>query len=264
MFFTLSKVLWFFADPANLLFIALLIGVALLATRWRRVGQRLLAVVAVAAVFVAVVPAGTRLIGIHEDRFPALDQPPARVDGVIVLGGLVNPELSAARGRPAISGAVERLFAMAALAKRYPQAKLVFSGGSGSLVHQDKKEAHLIAPLLAELGVDPARVVFEDQSRNTAENAEFSRRLAQPKSGETWLLVTSAFHMPRAVGCFRRAGWKVVAYPVDHGTAGESEPPIQFDFASGLRGLSVAVHEYLGLLFYWLGGKTDALLPAPA
>jgi uncharacterized SAM-binding protein YcdF (DUF218 family) len=264
MFFTLSKVLWFVADPGNLFFIALLIGVALLATRWRRAGQRLLAAVAAVALFVAVVPVGAWLIGFLEDRFPAVDQPPARVDGVVVLGGVVHPALSAARGRPAIGGAVERLFTMAALAKRYPQAKLVFSGGSGSLVHQDKKEARLIAPLLAELGIDPARVVFEDQSRNTVENAEFSRRVAQPKSGETWLLVTSAFHMPRAVGSFRRAGWNVVAYPVDHLTAGESEPPIQFDFAGGLRGLSVSVHEYLGLLFYWLGGKTDALLPAPS
>jgi len=106
--------------------------------------------------------------------------------------------------------------------------------------------------------------VFEDASRNTVENAEFSHRLAQPKSGETWLLVTSAFHMPRAVGCFRRAGWNVVAYPVDHSTAGESEPPIQFNFGSGLGGLRAAVHEYLGLFFYWIGGKTDALFPAPA
>ena len=263
MFFTLSKILWFVADPGNLLLIALVTGVALLATRWRRGGQRLLAVVAVAAVFVAVVPSGRWLVGVLEDRFPAMDEPPARVDGIVVLGGFVDPVLSAARGRAAIGGAVERLFAMAALAKRYPRAKLIFSGGSGSLIHQDKKEAHLIGPLLLELGVDPARVMFEDASRNTAENAEFSRRLAQPKSGETWLLVTSAFHMPRAVGCFRRAGWNVVPYPVDHVTAGESELPIQFDFASGLRALSAAVHEFLGLFFYWLGGKTDALLPAP-
>ncbi|MBI3113874.1 MAG: YdcF family protein, partial [Rhodospirillales bacterium] len=213
MFFTLSKVLWFVADPGNLLLIALVVGVALLATRWRRGGQRLLVVVAVAAVFVAVVPAGRWLVGVLEDRFPAIDEPPARVDGIVVLGGFVDPVLSAARGRAAIGGAVERLFAMAALAKRYPRAKLIFSGGSGSLIHQDKKEAHLIAPLLLELGVDPARVAFEDASRNTAENAEFSRRLADPQAGETWLLVTSASHMPRAVGCFRKAGWPVVAYP---------------------------------------------------
>ncbi|MBI2584537.1 MAG: YdcF family protein [Rhodospirillales bacterium] len=263
MFFTLSKVLWFVADPGNLLLTALVVGVALLATRWRRGGQRLLAVVALAAVFVAVVPAGSWLIGILEDRFPAIDEPPAHVDGVVVLGGVVEPALSAARGRAAVGGAVERLFAMAALSKRYPQAKLIFSGGSGSLIHQDKKEARLIAPLLSELGVDPARVILEDASRNTAENAELSRRLAQPKGGETWLLVTSAFHMPRAVGCFRRAGWNVVPYPVDHLTAGESAPPIQFDFGSGLNALRAAVHEYLGLFFYWLDGKTDALFPAP-
>jgi len=263
MFFWLSKVLWFLADPGNLLLIALVAGTVLLATRWRRGGQRLLAVVAIVAVVVAVVPAGVWMIGFLEDRFPAVDEPPPRVDGIVVVGGLVSPVLSRARGRPAIGGAVERLFAMAALAKRYPRAKLVFSGGSGSLSHPEDKEAPLIGPLLGELGVDPARVMFEDASRNTAENAEFSRRLAQPKDGETWLLVTSAFHMPRAVGCFRRVGWPVVAYPVDYSTAGESEPPIQFDFLTGMGTLRAAVHEYLGLFFYWISGRTDALLPGP-
>ena len=105
--------------------------------------------------------------------------------------------------------------------------------------------------------------MFEDRSRNTHENAVFSHALAQPKPGETWVLITSAFHMPRAVGAFRRAGWTVVPYPVDY--ALEPDPPMswQMDFLGAMGTLRSAVHEWTGLAAYRLTGKTDALFPAP-
>lgn len=262
MFFTLSKVLWFVADPGNLLLMALILGCGLLATRWRRAGARLLAAVAVAAAVIAVVPVGDWLIGALEDRFPPLAELPPRVDGIVVAGGVVDPVLSGERGTVAVGGAAERLFAMADLARRYPGAKLIFSGGSGRLLHPEKREAPWVAPLLERLGVAPARVMMEDRARNTAENADYSYRLARPKSGETWLLVTSAFHMSRAVGCFRRVGWAVTPYPVDYMT-GKSDPTLRFDFGGGLSALATATHEYLGLLFYWIVGNTDTLFPAP-
>lgn len=263
MFFALSKIFWFFANPGNLLLLSVVAGVLMLKSRWRRGGERLLFGAALVAVVVGVVPVGGIMLQALEDRFPALTEPPAKVDGIVVAGGVVDPVLTHYRGQVAIGGAAERLFAMAALAKRYPKAKLVFTGGSGRLFEQDKKEAHLVLPIFQALGVDPARVILEDQSRNTAENARFSRRLADPQAGETWLLVTSAAHMPRAVGCFRKAAWPVVAYPVSYATTGESPPPFPFDFTYGLGSLGHALHEYVGLFFYWLTGKTDALFPGP-
>ncbi|MCH7937040.1 MAG: YdcF family protein [Proteobacteria bacterium] len=263
MFFVLSKVLWFVTNPGNMLLLFLLLGMTLLWTRWRRAGRRLVSAVAVIGVTLAVFPFGGWLVGVLEDRFPAVTTPPARVDGVIVAGGIVDPVLSDDRGQVAIGGAAERLFEMAALAKKYPRARLVFSGGSGSLIYQDRKEAHAVKPLLRQLGIDLKRVIFEDRSRNTAENAAFSYRLVKPKKGEAWLLVTSAFHMPRAVGSFRQAGWEVIPYPVDYMTRGKAELPLQFNFARGLGSLGGALHEFLGLLFYWLDGKTDQLFPGP-
>ncbi len=263
MFFSLSKILWFLVNPGNVLLILLIIGVLLLWTRWRRLGRGLVAAVAAVGLFLAVVPVGSWMLGVLEDRFPPLNELPVRVDGIIVAGGVVDPVMTRDRGQTAINGAVERLFEMAKLAERYPRARMVFSGGSGSLLYPDEKEAPLVIPLLRQLGVDPGRVIFEDQSRNTAENAVFSRRLAKPKPGETWLLITSAFHMPRTVGSFRQAGWRVTPYPVDYHTRGERALPFRFNFNVGVGLLNRALHEYLGLLFYWLNGKTDELFPGP-
>ncbi len=264
MFFTASKILWILSQPGNLLLIGLCLGVVLMATRrWRKAGRRLMGVTVVVGLVVAVLPLGAWLIGPLEDRFPTVTETPARVDGIVVLGGIIDPLVTASRGQVAVGGAVERLLAFARLARQYPQARLVFSGGSGSLTRQDLKEARFVDPVLRALGLDAGRVMFEDQARNTHENAVLSRGLAGPRPGETWILVTSAFHMPRAVGSFRAAGWTVLPYPVDYMTRAGQTAGLQFNFAGGLGTFGAGLHEWLGLAFYRLTGKTDAFFPAP-
>ena len=264
MFFSLSKVLWILSQPGNLLLIGLCLGAVLMATRrWRKAGQRLMGVTAVVGLMIAVLPLGPWLVTPLEDRFPTVTETPVRVDGIVVLGGIVDPVVTASRGQTAVGGAVERLMAFARLARQYPKAKLVFSGGSGSLTRQDLKEARFVDPVLSTLGLDPGRVMFDDQARNTYENAVLSHALAGPKPGETWILITSAFHMPRAVGSFRAAGWSVLPYPVDYMTRAEQTAELQFNFAGGLGTFGAGLHEWLGLGFYRLTGKTDAFFPAP-
>ena len=263
MFFVLSKILWALVNPGNLLLLLLVLGAVLLWTRWRRFGRWLVGFSTVAFLLLAVVPLGNWAFGVLENRFPPLVQLPERVDGIIVAGGIVNPVTSKDRGQLSINGAVERVYEMAVLSRRYPKARIVFSGGSGSLLYPDLKEAHAVVPLFRQLGVDTKRVIFEDQSRNTAENAVNTYRVIQPKGGETWLLVTSAFHMPRTVGSFRKAGWDVTPYPVDYNTRLTKALPVQFNFSGGVGSLGGAVHEFLGLFFYWLDGKTDELFPGP-
>ncbi|MEK7820270.1 MAG: YdcF family protein [Pseudomonadota bacterium] len=263
MFYELSKTVGIFlTNPGNLFFVVLVVGAVLLWTPARRLGRALVAAVIGFALIVMTVPMGRHGILLLENRFPAAPLP-ARVDGVVVLAGMVDQFVTRARGQLTLSGAVERLIVFADVARRYPDAKLVFSGGSGVLGRQDATEAGAVRDHAALLGLDPARVVFEDRSRNTHENAVFSHALAQPKPGETWVLITSAFHMPRAVGAFRRAGWTVVPYPVDY--ALEPDPPMswQMDFLGAMGTLRSAVHEWTGLAAYRLTGKTDALFPAP-
>ena len=151
---------------------------------------------------------------------------------------------------------------VAELARRYPAARIVFTGGSGQLVFQGATEAELAGRLFESFGIDKSRIVLEDRARDTAENARFSKIAAAPKPGERWLLVTSAYHMPRSIGVFRRAGFAVEAYPVDWRTRGAADLVRPFEsLADGLKRSDTAVREWVGLLLYWLSGRTSELFP---
>ena len=263
MFFTLSKFLWFVANPMNLLLIAICLIAVLCWARWWRWARIVASLTALTALLVTVVPVGGPVIQALENRFPANPALPDRVDGVVVLGGAIRPYLRQARGRPQLNDAVERLTATVRLARRYPEARIIFSGGAGDVFLPDFKEATHAPGVFADMGLDPGRIIYESQARNTAENARFTFELAGPKPGETWVLVTSAFHMPRAVGTYRQAGWRVIAYPVDFSTPGDRAFELRFNFSSGLGSLTRALHECLGLFFYWVTDRSDALFPGP-
>ncbi len=267
MFFTLSKLLWIVVRPDTLLLLALVGGAVL---QWTRrglnLGRGLVTLAAVAAVFLAVVPVGRVLIGVLEDRFPPLraGEIAHRVEGIVVLSGVVDTSVTTARGQLALNASAERLTEFAALARRFPEARLVFTGGSGDPFDQTLKEADIVASFITEFGIDPARVTFENQSRNTSENAVMAKALAGPSPDSAWVLVTSAFHMPRAVGAFRHAGWTVVPYPVDYITRGDEDLSPMFNLGGGLGSLSQAIHEWLGLFMYWVTGRSDSPFPGPS
>ena len=150
------------------------------------------------------------------------------------------------------------------LARKYPGARVIFTGGSANIVLGPAIEADVAATMLADLGLDPKRLKLDRQARNTFENAVYAKQIADPKPGERWLLVTSAWHMPRAMGLFRKAGFNVEAWPTDYRTAGTNDAYVPFYSPSeGLRRLDVAVREWVGLVVNWLTGQSKDLLPAP-
>lgn len=259
--FVLSKVLGILTSPANLLLI-LLIGLTLLGlSRWRSWQRPLLAALSLLLLGMAAAPWSNFLISPLEDRYAGASLP-EHVDGVVVLGGALDPVVSAARGQVAAGGEVERMTTLIWLGRRYPQARLIFSGGSGSLTTQDLKEAPVARQFLDELGFDVSRVVFEGESRNTRENALYAKKIMAPRPGEVWLLVTSALHMPRAMGAFAAVDWPISAYPVDYRTTGA---PVgwRFDLAAAFFVISRGLHEWLGLLYYRWQGWSTALFPGP-
>jgi len=265
MSFVLSKVLWPLLAPANFLVLLLVIGggvQALGGRRSRRLGLALTAGATLALVALTVLPVWAWVLAPLESRFP---QPvwPDKVDGVIVLGGSVDTSASAAWKHPTVNHAADRLVEFAWLARRYPEARLVFTGGSGSLSDPDQLEAPVAKAVLERMGAPVGRMVFEDRSRNTLENAVFTKELMQPKPGETWVLVTSAYHMPRSVGIFRKIGWPVLADPVGYYSGLADGSQFGPNLAKDLYILDDAVHEWIGLLSYRLMGRTDALFPGP-
>lgn len=264
MFFFASKLIWFVLAPANLLVILLLLGGVGSLAGYRRIGRGLLAAGIAGFVAVGFTPLGALVLRPLEDRFPqpSADMPPP--DGIVVLGGSTDEIISAARDQATISDAATRVTAAVELARRYPAARLMFSGGSGRLLPHARTEAEDTRRLWIGLGVAPERITVEDRSRNTDENARFTAALVRPAPGARWLLVTSAFHMPRAVGLFRAAGFPVIPYPVDYRTTGtwdDTWPPR--NVTAGLSRFEVAAREWVGLLAYRLTGRIGSVFPGP-
>jgi uncharacterized SAM-binding protein YcdF (DUF218 family) len=265
VFFVLSKTLGVLILPTNFLLVLGLVGALLLLTRFCASGRKLLVLSIVVLAICAFSPLGRVLIYPLESRFPPWDASRGAPDGIMVLGGPIDADVSVAHNAPVIRNAADRIVAGAALARKYPNARVIFTGGSPNLISNDAREADYAAMVFDSLGIDRSRLIIERRSRNTLENAEFSRALANPKPGERWLLVTSAFHMPRSVGLFRKAGFPVEPYPVDWRT-GDMSSLISFDTAAtdGLSRTDIAVREWIGLIAYRLTDKTDDLLPGPS
>ena len=259
MLYVVSKILQVVFDPGNLLLIVLAFGTWRLSTSRGRKGLALVVLVLVAGAAAAIEPLAALPLVPLENRFPVLHALPDKVDGVILLGGAVDPERTAEYGQVALNQSAARVTETLRLAQHYPMARIVLSGGFGGLLNEPTTEAAATAQLLTELGVAANRLVIEDKSRTTHENAVFSKRIVDPKPGEVWILVTSADHMPRAVGCFRHVGWPVVPDPVDF----EAVRRLHISLAHGLQSIDLAAHEWLGLVGYRIAGWTDTLFPGP-
>jgi len=262
MFFLASKTLWFVLAPINALLLATVVA-ATLSRRFPRAG-RMAAIAGLSLLLIGILPIGVALMRPLENRFPRPPPDLAAPAGVIILGGAIDGDISAARGIPTLGEGAGRVAEAVVLARRYPDARIVYSGGRAALVGAGPPEAAVGKALLAQLGVEPSRIEIESRSRDTDENARFTYDLVAPKPGETWLLVTSAFHMPRAVGAFRRAGFTIIADPVDYRTAGSSADwRLNHELIAGLGDFGTAIHEWIGLIAYRLSGRTDHWLPTP-
>ncbi|WP_445680655.1 YdcF family protein [Radicibacter daui] len=260
MTFIASKLFWFVAQPLGLLLTLQTLALILTLAGSRKAGLRLFCGLGILMLAVFLLPVGHWITRPLEARFPEVTVLPEKVDGIIVLGGSMGLALTEAFGQPALNSAAERLTEFVALARHYPRAKLVFTGGSAQIFPGRIREADVARQVFEQVGLDTGRVIFERNSRNTFENAVFTRGIVHPEPGEHWLLVTSAIHMPRTVGIFRQTGWPVSAYPVDYRTLPKGGTN---DVTDNLDMMTASLREWIGLVAYRLLGRTDALFPAP-
>ena len=266
MFYVLSKVVYFLISPSHLCLIALASGTILAAWPKRQRISRILIVASLAGfVVLGFSPLGYWLMLPLEERF----QPPKNVTagnfaGIIMLGGFEEGSISRARQTLALIDAGERLSETVRLARMLPATRVIFTGGAGQILLEASDAGDAVKDYLIAVGTDERRIVVENRSRNTWENAVLTKDLLKPKPQDRFLLVTSAWQMPRAIGVFRKAGYDVVAYPVDYRTSGpEDLLRPNSSIYNGLERVDQATKEWLGLLVYWLSGRSSGLFPAP-
>ncbi|MEZ5827591.1 MAG: YdcF family protein [Hyphomicrobiales bacterium] len=270
MFFYIAKAVWFVLQPSTLIALLIGYGAILIWTGWARWGRRFVSIGAILLLIAGLSPLGNALILPLEDRFPRadLDRPPPPA-GIVILGGAEDRLVGGARHAPTLNEAGERLLEGAILAHKFPDAKIAFSGGDAGILYKSDSEAEGAAALLTQLDIARDRLILESDARDTYENAVYLKKELEAKgeldASKRWLLITSAYHMPRSMGAFRQAGFQVEPWPVDYRTRGSEDLSRPFDKVSeGLRRVDVATREWVGLFAYWLTGRTDALFPAPA
>ena len=264
MFYVLSKIVFFVIAPSHFVLIVLGVGALLLVFSARqRLGRWLVCSGFAGLVILGFSPIGNVLLYPLEERFPAPENVTSKTyDGIILLGGFEDGGISKRRETLALIDAAERLSETVRLARKLPNTKVIFTGGAGSIFLEAIDAGGAVGQYLRDVGIQADRIVVENQSRNTWENAIFTRDLIKPAAGARFLLVTSAWHMPRAMGIFRKVGFKVDAYPVDYRTASEHDLTRPFSaLANGLKRVDRAAKEWIGLVAYWGSGRSSALFP---
>lgn len=240
----------------DIFFLALLfIGGGFLLIKKKQWGKRFLLISCLGFGFFGVVPIGLWTFEALENRFPKIQQIPSDTKGMILLGGSFDKMTTLARKETAYNLAGGNFIQFVELAKKYPQFQLVFTGTSFE-VETAKKE-------FKALGLDPSSILFEGDSKDTKDNAAKTATLLTPKPEEKWLLVASAYHLPRSVGLFRKAGFKVIPYPLDYHTPGNYETWFFLGLKYNLDGWQVASREWLGMIINFLMGRSDELYPGP-
>ena len=256
-FFIASKLVGALLRPDTWIIIALASVVLALIMQRRRLALWVSGLTLFLLVALAILPLGNLLLQPIERTYPA-NPPLSQVDGIIVLGGGENARASAYWDQMQFNEGGDRFAAGIALARQFPDAQLLFTGGSGALRDLGGtavSEASIAERFFLDQGIDPERLLLEGRSRNTAENASLSLALANPSANETWVLVTSAFHIPRAMRSFEAAGWTgLVAWPVDYRTSRFTDD-IGWDLTENLQVFNTAIREQVGQMAYRLTGR---------
>jgi uncharacterized SAM-binding protein YcdF (DUF218 family) len=255
---------WSVLSPSQIILALTIMGALLLAAGRERAGRRLAIIGGVALLVFGLLPTAHYLVYPLESRF-AQPELPEHVTGIVLLSGAERADASATFGEPQLNSAAGRYTTTLRLAQTYPEARLVFTGGPAVDPKTGKLgQTGVARQILLKIGMDPARLTFEEGSTDTCDNASNTKALVQPKAGEHWVVVTSAMHMPRTIACFRAAGWEVIPQPADrHVVLGGWWGTGSFQIADNLGYLDMALHEWVGLVYYRLSGRTREFFPSP-
>ncbi|MBP1843155.1 uncharacterized SAM-binding protein YcdF (DUF218 family) [Rhizobium petrolearium] len=260
--FLISKFFWLAAQPLSIAFgLAALATLLVFAGRPRLAGT--LSLLAALVLFVTLyTTTGTAALQVLEARFPKPRQEPADLTCMIVLGGALETEVTTSRGGMEFNQAADRFVETLRLALHHPQARILISGGDGSISGVYEGEAEASERFFSAFGIPADRLVKENTSRTTYENTVNTAGLLKSRGLENCLLITSAYHMPRSVGLFRKAGIQVVPWPVDYRTSGIAGLSLDFTQPSlNAQLTTTAAREWMSLTAYYLTGRIGDVFP---
>jgi uncharacterized SAM-binding protein YcdF (DUF218 family) len=253
--------LWSLSQPSSIVFALLLFGFLLLLFRVNAFGRRIIGL----ALFLAVLPAFLpleELLGRRLESAYSVPNPlPEQIDGILVLGGTVDWQVSEARGQMSLNQGGERMMVVSGLAERYPNARLVFTGLYKEVVPNDFANSVTSNGFLSGSAFQNRSIIFIGQARSTYEEALLSIQTLQPRVGERWMLVTSAYHMPRAMATFQAQGWLMIPYPVDFRTTGKLTFNPSINVFGKLVELDDFSREWGALFIYQRLGRIERMFP---
>ena len=259
MSFYLSKILWLILNPFNIFIFVTLLSIFLYFVKLRRLSLIIFLINFVFIALISFLPIGSYLIYNIEKEYHSYIKPPDQVDGILILGGATNPQLYNEYDQISLNSSSERLVESVFIIKKFDKAKVIFSGGSGILNRPDFDHAQVAKSFYKKIGIEIDKIIFEDNSRNTYENITYSKKIANPKINENWLLITSASHMKRALLIAEKNNWKLIPYAVDFKNIKNFKLIPNLKLLKNLNLFQQGLHEWLGLVSYYLMGRTNKI-----
>ena len=259
MSFYLSKILWLIINPLNIILLFIFSGIVVKIIFKNTLHKLFYFVSFIFFIIVAVIPTGEFMFYQLEKKFHTQSVLPSQVNGILILSGATNPQLTHEHNKIHLNGSVERLTESISLMQRYPNVKIIFAGGSGSIFDQELTHADVARNFFEQLNIDTENIIFESKSRNTYENILYSKKLAKPSLDENWIIVTSASHMIRATNIGKKLGWKFIPYAVDFQVGKKIIWIPSIYFLTNMNRFNSSSHEWIGLIAYYIMGRTNKI-----
>jgi len=260
MIFALSKIIWLALSPLNLILFSFLFGFLFKLVGIKFLTRLFYSFSILILTVSTLMPTGSYLNYLLEKNYHFTNYYPDKVDGILILGGATNPFLTKEYDMVNLNGSAERLYESINLIKKFPDSKVVFSGGSGSLKFPKLNHSDDVKILFKNMGIDINKIYFEKKSRNTYENILFAKKLINPKAGEKWVIVTSASHLNRSIYIGEKLEWPLIPYAVDFNNSKKFTWSLHFNFVKNLVEFNSATHEWLGLVSYYLMGRSSRII----
>ena len=259
MSFFLSKFLWSIINPFNIILFFIFIGIVLHFFLKNKLYKFCYFIALLIFIFIAIMPTGNLLYFQLEKKFHTTASLPSEIDGILILSGATDPPLTKEYNLIHLNGSAERLIESIFLMNKYPKAKVIFSGGSGAIHDQNLTHSYVAKKFYKQLNINIRNIVFESKSRNTYENILYSLKIANPSSDEKWILITSAFHMTRAMNISEKLDWKIIPYAVDFRAGKKFSWKPTISFFGNISAMQSASHEWIGLIAYYFMGRTNKI-----